>query len=236
MAAVRYYQRHKTALFRFIDGAASHNADFSTGPAPASCVQSTAANGVPIDANTTSPLPDFPQPPGWSGYCTFTTPGTYSFFCSAHGGMDGTVVVTGGTPTGTPTTSPTETPTASPTATETATPLPTTAPPAPTVVPPAPTPVATVAPNTKVATASFKRSKRTLTISGTTTATGKVKVKLAYKVGSKARTKTASFTVKGGKFSGTLKLSTADAKKAAKLSVTVTASGMTAKKTVSVKR
>jgi hypothetical protein len=75
-----------------------------------------------------------------------------------------------------------------------------------------------------------------VTISGTAAATGKVTVKLAFKVGKKARTKTLSLTIKNGKFSGTLKLSAADAKKAAKLSVTVTAAGSTAKKTVSVKR
>ena len=74
-------------------------------------------------------------------------------------------------------------------------------------------------------------------MSGTTTATGKVNVKLAYKVGKKSRTKTLSVTIKGGKFSGTLKLSAGDAKKASKLAVTVSATGTRpAKKTVSVKR
>ena len=50
-------------------------------------------------------------------------------------------------------------------------------------------------------------------------------------------TKTLTVTIKSGKFSGTLKLSAADAKKASKLSVTVSATGTgAAKKTVSVKR
>ena len=95
----------------------------------------------------------------------------------------------------------------------------------------------TVKPAPKISVASFKRSKRTLTVSGTTTATGKLTVKLAYKVGKKSRTKTFSVTVKGGKFSGTLTLSAGDAKKASKLAVTVSATGIQpAKKTVSVKR
>ena len=95
----------------------------------------------------------------------------------------------------------------------------------------------TVKPAPKISAASFKRSKRTLTVSGTTTATGKLTIKLAYKVGKKSRTKTFSVTVKGGKFSGTLKLSAGDAKKASKLAVTVSATGtQPAKKTVSVKR
>ena len=49
------------------------------------------------------PLPQSVQPPGWAGYCTFNTPGTYSFFCGAHGDMTGTVVVGSGNPTPTPT-------------------------------------------------------------------------------------------------------------------------------------
>jgi hypothetical protein len=76
-----------------------------------------------------------------------------------------------------------------------------------------------------------------LTIAGTTSATGKVTVKLAYKVGKKARMKTLRLAIKAGRFSGTLKLSATDAKKASKLSVTVSAAGTgTAKKAVAVRR
>jgi plastocyanin len=212
--------------FAYPTGGSIHNVAFEPGPAPTSCPQTKAANGLGLDPDDAPPLPaiGFAVAPGWEGYCTFPTTGTYSFVCGVHPEMKGAVVVQ---------TDPT--PTATATATETATP-----PPAPpkTVLPAAPTPAPTSAPTvtTKVATASFKRSKRTLTISGTTTATGKVKVKLTYKVGKKTRTKTASLTVKGGKFSGKLKLSAADAKKASKLSVTVTAAGASTKKTVSVKK
>ena len=115
------------------------------------------------------------------------------------------------------------------TATAGATPAaqPTTSPTPPPTVLPGPTPTAspTAKPAPKISAASFKRSKRTLTVSGTTTATGKLTIKLAYKVGKKSRTKTFSVTVKGGKFSGTLKLSAGDAKKASKLAVTVSATG-----------
>jgi plastocyanin len=234
-----------------------HNADFSRGPAPTSCVQTAAGTGYEVDPGTTAPLPDNVQGPGWAGYCTFATPGTYTFFCDAHGGMEGTITVTGdATPTATPTT--TTTATATPTTTATATATPTTTatatatattaptepatpqPPAPPLasVRPAPTPVTTPAATvtTKLATATFKRSKRTLTISGTTTATGKVRVRLAYKVGRKARSKTASLPIRSGRFRGTLKLSSADAKKASKLTVTVTVAGTSAKKRVSVRK
>jgi hypothetical protein len=76
-----------------------------------------------------------------------------------------------------------------------------------------------------------------LTVAGTTAASGNVKVELTYKVGKKSVKKTLSVAVKGGKFSGTLKLSATDAKKASKLSVSVSATGTpAAKKTVSVKK
>ena len=40
------------------------------------------------------PLPFVPLPQGWSGECTFSAPGTYSFVCTAHRTeMTGTVVV-----------------------------------------------------------------------------------------------------------------------------------------------
>jgi len=56
------------------------------------------------------------------GPITFPTAGTYTFYCQAHGGMDGTVIVgDGGTPTPTPTPTSTATPTPTPTPTPTAT-------------------------------------------------------------------------------------------------------------------
>jgi plastocyanin len=45
-------------------------------------------------------LPVNPQPPEWSSTCQFNTAGTYSFVCTAHPGMGGTVsVLAPGTPT-----------------------------------------------------------------------------------------------------------------------------------------
>jgi hypothetical protein len=60
---------------------------------------------------------------------------------------------------------------------------------------------------------------------------------LAYKAGKATRKKTLSLTIKNGKFGGTLKLSASDAKKASKLTVTVSCPGASpAKKAVSVKK
>src|SRR4029079_2746958 len=84
-------------------GASVHNVVFVQ--APTSCTQKT---GVQITA--APPLPQFSQPPGWSGECTFDKPGVYTFVCQAHPvEMEGRVVVGDGTePTPTPT--PTATP------------------------------------------------------------------------------------------------------------------------------
>jgi plastocyanin len=72
---------------------------------------------------------------------TFTIAGTFSYYCSKHPSMTGTVVVLGPPPTPAPTAPPTAAPTAPPT------PAPTVAPPpAPTAAPPPPPPAPTVAP------------------------------------------------------------------------------------------
>jgi hypothetical protein len=72
---------------------------------------------------------------------------------------------------------------------------------------------------------------------GPLSAFGKVKVDVAYKAGKVTRKKALSLTIKNGRFSGTLKLSAADAKNASKLTVTVTYPGATPiKKTVSIKK
>ena len=86
---------------------------------------------------------------------TFSSAGTFSYYCSKHPSMTGTVVVLGPPPTPAPTASPTPVPTAPPTPAPTVAPpppAPTVAPPpppAPTVAPPPPTPapvIHTVAP------------------------------------------------------------------------------------------
>jgi plastocyanin len=87
-----------------------HNVDFGDGPAPTSCTQTAAPAPYPI--LSAPPLPLATEPAGWAGYCTFNTPGTYTFFCQAHDYMTGTIIVSNaGTPTPTPT--PTSTPTVS---------------------------------------------------------------------------------------------------------------------------
>ena len=254
-------KRGERVAFAYPTGANYHDVEFKTGPAPASCPQTKASPGMPLDPNDAPPLPAFVNPPGWEGYCTFANAGTYTFVCGAHPEMTGTVIVQDATPT--PTASPTATAsptvTASPTASAspsataspgaTASPSATASPAAPPTVPaasasatpnvhPSPAPAPTTAkPAPKITAATFKRSKRTVTVKGTTSATGKVNVKLAYKVGKKSRTKSRSVAIKGGKFSGTLKLSAGDARKASKLSVTVSAAGTaSAKKTVSVRK
>ena len=95
-----------------------HNVDFfEDSPQPTACIQTVAGPGSEPDTNDDPPLPDSVQSPGWEGYCTFTSPGVYEFFCQAHGGMEGTVVVGNPTPTPTPTATPSATPTPTPTAT-----------------------------------------------------------------------------------------------------------------------
>jgi plastocyanin len=97
-----------TVDFSYPAGASAHNVVFTT--APTSCVQKTGVAIYPAP-----PLPAYSLPAGWSGECTFDTPGVYSFVCQAHPTeMTGSVVVKnedGTEPTPVPTTSPTATPT-----------------------------------------------------------------------------------------------------------------------------
>src|SRR3954470_24582547 len=76
------------------ENTAVHNVDFDFDTQPASCNQTVLAPGQEVlDTDGKAPVPTSPQPPGWAGECTFNTSGTYHFFCQAHGGMEGTVVV-----------------------------------------------------------------------------------------------------------------------------------------------
>jgi plastocyanin len=196
------------------------------------CNQTKQAPGhpFPIDDDGVAPMPAILAPPGWEGYCRFETPGTYAFICQAHTGMEGTVVVSGATAT------PTATPTPTPTPQEPSAPTPTPTPEPPVVINPAPAATATPVAKPKLSSASFKRSKRTVTIAGTLAASGKVRVELSYRAGARTRKKTLSLTVSNGKFTGTVKLSAADARKAQKLTVTVTYAGAKANGKVKVTR
>jgi plastocyanin len=224
-----------TVTFSFPTGNGTnfHNVDFKTAPKPASCKQTKFVPPNPELA--VPPLPTYAQGVGWEGFCTFTAPGTYAFVCDAHSDMTGTVVVTD--PTATPTPTPTPTPTASPDPTATpvvvaATPVPTAAPVA-TAVPQAPA----LAPAPKLSSAVFKRSKRTITVAGSSQASGKVTLELSYKNGKATRKKKLSVAIKSGKFSATFKLSATDARKAKTLTVTASATGTSsAKKSVSIKK
>jgi plastocyanin len=99
-----------TVSFAYPAGSSSHNVVFSSG-GPTSCAQKTGVVVFP----TAPPVPQNALPAGWSGECTFNTPGIYTFYCSAHPvEMTGTVVVRdegGPEPTVVPTVSPTATPT-----------------------------------------------------------------------------------------------------------------------------
>jgi hypothetical protein len=66
-----------------------------------------------------------------------------------------------------------------------------------------------------------------VTITGAiaTSATGKVRATLAYKVGAKKKTKKLTLKIKGGHFAGKLKLPSGDARKAKKLTVTISYAG-----------
>lgn len=79
-----------TVTFSYPVGLNQHNADFGRGPKPSGCTQTTGLSSGP-----TPPLPHRPTAPGWSGSCTFTAPGVYSFHCDLHTFMTGAVVVEG---------------------------------------------------------------------------------------------------------------------------------------------
>jgi plastocyanin len=238
-----------TVAFAYPSGNSSHNVVFNQ--APSSCVQTA---GNPIFASA-PPLPQYPLGPGWEGYCTFNTPGTYTFYCEAHPTeMTGSVTVRGPsqpTPTPSPSPSPTSTPSPSPTASPTPTPSPspsftpsptasatggaTGTPPAPAALPSSSTPPPAAGapvrlnPAPKVRTATFKRSTKTFKLAGAiaTSATGKVRATLTYKVGKKKRTKVLTLKIARGRFAGKVKLPARDARRAAKLTVTVSYAGNT---------
>lgn len=204
--------------FSFPAGNSVHNVVFD-GPQPTDCVMTA---GVVMDANTTAPLPDFSQPKGWDGYCTFNAVGTYSFLCSAHPAMKGTVVVEKAPDAPTPTATPVETvvpqPTASAQPTPTATPVPT------------PAPSAALNAPSKPKVATFAKSGLKLTGPCASIGSGKVTLSVSKSVAKKLKLKSTTIGTGTGKcaagtFSVTVKPSAA-AKKALKKhkgSVAVTA-------------
>jgi plastocyanin len=101
-------------------GSSTHNVDFTSAPATPTCTQTQGSS-----SGSVPPLPHTPTGPGWAGSCTFTTPGTYQFWCDLHmASMAGTVVVqsSGGGTTGTTTTSTSGTTTTSTSTSTTGTP------------------------------------------------------------------------------------------------------------------
>jgi plastocyanin len=99
-----------TVMFFYPEGKSQHNVDFGGGAAPGVCAQTAGPS-----SGVVPPLPHDPTRSGWSGSCTFNTPGTYNFHCDEHPTeMRGTIVVEGATTTETtatttPTTEPTTT-------------------------------------------------------------------------------------------------------------------------------
>jgi plastocyanin len=125
-----------TVTFSYPSGFSQHNADFGSGSQPTSCTQTAGANSGAVP-----PLPHTFTSPGWSGTCTFNTPGTYTFHCDLHLGMTGTVTV--GTTDTTATTATETTGTTEATTTSTTTTTPTT----PTSVPPPTEPTIPITPS-----------------------------------------------------------------------------------------
>jgi plastocyanin len=111
----------ESVKFSYPSGGSSHNLKFTAAAQPA-CTQTDKA----IPGYAVPPMPAFPLPPGWAGSCRFDTAGAYSFVCTVHPEMTGTVLVTD-KPDEVPTAVPTASPTATPTV-QAATPTPTPAP------------------------------------------------------------------------------------------------------------
>lgn len=147
-----------TVTISYPSGQSEHNADFGNGPPPTGCAQTAGPSSGPVP-----PLPDQPTSPGWSGTCTFKTPGTYTFHCDLHPFMTATVTVKASPPPTTSTTTATGTTTTTgtttgptTTGTTTATGTTTSSPTTVTSVPPPPEPTVTiVAPPAVLAAAGF---------------------------------------------------------------------------------
>jgi plastocyanin len=176
-----------TVSFAYPSGGSVHNVVFNAAQ-PSSCVQQSGAN-----VGAVPPLPAFALPPGWSGECTFNTPGTYTFVCGAHAQMTGTVIV--GTPTATPTPTPTatETPVATPVATPAVTPAPT------------PTPWASLdTPGKSVSTiAAFMKGKLTVTARCSTPSTGTLTLTVSKADAKKLKLKGVELARAGAQCTGT---------------------------------
>ena len=72
-------------------GSLKHNVVFKT--AQPTCTQTAGANSGAVP-----PLPHEASTDAWAGTCTFTSPGTYTFYCAFHGeNMNGSVTVPGST-------------------------------------------------------------------------------------------------------------------------------------------
>jgi plastocyanin len=77
--------------FGYPAGLSQHDVHFTSGLAPPSCSGGNAASQAAFDSSGHSATP---QGPGWSGTCTFSAPGDYSFRCTLHPSvMYGTVHV-----------------------------------------------------------------------------------------------------------------------------------------------
>jgi plastocyanin len=67
--------------FSYPSGMSQHDVHFSDEPAAPTCSGATVASQAAFDSPGHSATP---EGPGWSGSCTFTTPGDYSYLCTLH--------------------------------------------------------------------------------------------------------------------------------------------------------
>ncbi|HWK29103.1 MAG TPA: plastocyanin/azurin family copper-binding protein, partial [Solirubrobacter sp.] len=111
----------QSVKFSFPGPGTIHNVAIPTtgGTQPTTCNQTKLANtGGTLDRDGKLPMPELAGGlPGWEGYCTFDTPGTYTLVCAVHEaqGMFATVIVAEPTATPTATATTTPEPTATPT-------------------------------------------------------------------------------------------------------------------------
>lgn len=67
--------------FSYPSGISQHDVHFIQDPAAPTCTGASGASKAAFDSGGQSATP---QAAGWSGTCTFTTPGDYSYHCTLH--------------------------------------------------------------------------------------------------------------------------------------------------------
>jgi plastocyanin len=226
-----------TVTFSYPTGMSTHNVDFAGGPSPTACTQ----DGGPT-SGAVPPLPHAVTAAGWSGTCTFTTPGTYTFHCDLHASMVGTIdVVAPGDP------GPTTTTTTTTTATTTTGPAAPPSPATPTTTtttgasapPTATAPVSGAAPKRLALTAT--RRQRGTSVRGTATLAQRGTIAATLRAGATTLGRLGPRTVAAGAHRLTVPLGAAARRSlrrhghlTAKLTVTLTGAGATTRASATV--